>query len=102
MTEDNKQIDKTQTVVEFQITPAQKNVVPENQENNFCEKITVTVTCNGSKLTKADSGFTEEVTQEVWAKAKMTNSEAGKYPEIDIDVHERCDSKTTKADAGRL
>jgi hypothetical protein len=100
MTEDKSQNEKTQTIVEFQITPVQKNLVSENQDNACYEKITVTVTCNGSKLTKADSGFTEEVTQEVWAKAKMTNSEAGKYPEIDIDVHEKCDSKTTKADAG--
>jgi hypothetical protein len=100
MTEEKNQFDKTQTIVEFQMSPCAKNKVRESQDDDCDGKITLTVTCNGSKLTKADSGFTEEITQEIWAKAKVTKNDADKYPEIDIDVHEKCGSKLTKADAG--
>ena len=112
MTEEKNQTEKTQTKVELQIIPCEKNVAldkqnievlnHENQDDPPCGgKIILTVTCDGSKLTKADSGYNSELTQEVWVTAKMTKADSGIIPDIDVNIHERCGSKLTKADAGK-
>lgn len=86
MNETNNQTDKLQTKVE---------VLHEEG------KINVTITCNGSKLTKADSGRFSEISEEIWTSVKSTKADAGKIPDIDISIHERYGAKTTKADAGK-
>ena len=111
MTEERNKIEKTQTKVELQIIPCEKNVAidkqavvlnHENQDDPPCGgKIILNITCDGSKLTKADSGYNSELTQEVWVTVKSTKADAGMMPEIDVNVHEKCGSKLTKADAGR-
>ena len=110
MHEEKNKIEKTQTRVELQIIPCEKNVAldkqakvlnHENQDDLPCAgKIILNITCDGSKLTKADSGYNSELTQEVWVTLKVTKADAGITPEIDVNVHEKCGSKLTKADAG--
>ncbi len=110
MTEEKNQIENTQTIVELQVVPCNnknaantQNVKAQNHENQDdpCgSKIILTVTCNGSKLTKADAGYNSELTQEIWVSAKMTKADSGKISDIDVNVHERCGSKLTKADSG--
>ena len=112
MTEEKNQIEKTQTIVELQVLPCANEVAHtkqnvevlnhENQDDPPCGKIILTVTCNGSKLTKADAGYNAEFTQEVWAGAKVTKADAGRMPNIEVNVHERCGSKLTKADSGKV
>jgi len=102
--------DKTQTKVELQVIPCVKTVASdrenidvlnhESQDNNCDGKIILTVTCDGSKLTKADAGRLGELQEEVWVTAKITKAELGKLPDIDVTVRERCGSKLTKADSG--
>ena len=112
MTEEKNQIEKTQTRVELQIIPCEKNVAlekqnvkvlnHENQDDPPCVgKIILTVTCDGSKLTKADAGYNAELTNEIWVTAKVTKADAGIIPDIDVNIHERCGSKLTKADSGK-
>ena len=96
MHEEKNQNTKTQTKVELQVIPNNKQT-----ENSCAGTILLSVTCDGSKLTKADSGRFNEVIEEVWVTAKVTNAELGKIPDIDVSIHERCGSKLTKADAGR-
>ena len=109
MTEEKNKIEKTQTKVELQIIPCEKNVAldkhaevlnHENQDDPCTGKIILTVTCDGSKLTKADAGYNTEQTHEIWAGAKVTKADAGRIPDISVDVHEKCGSKLTKADSG--
>lgn len=110
MTEEKNQIEKTQTIVELQVLPCANEVAQakqnvevlnhENQDDPPCGKIILTVSCNGSKLTKADSGLVEEFQEEIWVNAKITKAESGQIPDIDVSVHERCGSKLTKADSG--
>lgn len=111
MTEEKNQNEKTQTIVELQVLPcankvaqAKQNVDVLNHENQDdpCGKIILTVTCNGSKLTKADAGYNAEQTYEIWAGAKLTKADAGKMPDIDVSVQEKCGSKLTKADSGKV
>lgn len=99
MTEDKNQLDETKTIVGLEITPFDNDKVYENQ-NDFYKKITLTISCNGSKLTKADAGFDLETTQEVAASVKLTKADAGRLAEIDVKVNEKCGAKLTKADAG--
>ena len=113
MTEEKNKIEKTQTKVELQVIPCKKNVTlldkqnvevlnHENQDDPPCGGgIILAVTCDGSKLTKADSGYNSELTQEVWVTLKISKADSGMIPEIDVNVHERCGSKLTKADAGK-
>ncbi len=110
MTEEKNQIEKTQTKVELQILPCANEVVKtkesvevmnhESQDDTLCGKIILAITCDGSKLTKADAGYTSETTQEIWASVKLTKADAGRVPDIVVDVHEKCGAKLTKADAG--
>ncbi len=110
MTEEKNQSEKTQTIVELQVLPCANEVAQtkqnvevlnhENQDDPPCGKIILTVTCNGSKLTKADSGLVEEFQEEVWVTVKTTKADAGIVPNIDLSVHERCTTKMTKADSG--
>lgn len=102
--------DKKQTKVELQILPCVNSIAHEkqrvsvmnheSQDDNCDGKIILTVTCDGSKLTKADAGRLEEFQDEVWVTAKVTKAELGKLPDIDVTVRERCGSKLTKADSG--
>lgn len=94
MQEDQNQIRTTQTKVELQIIPNEANVELSNG------KIILSLTCDGSKLTKADSGLVEELQEEVWVTVKTTKADAGIVPNIDLSVHERCTTKMTKADSG--
>jgi hypothetical protein len=111
MTEEKNQIEKTQTRVELQVIPCANKVAHEQQEVKIMNhesqddpcigKIILNITCDGAKLTKADAGYNAELTQEVWVTAKITKADAGIIPDIDVNVHERCGSKLTKADAGK-
>ena len=110
MTEEKKQCEQTQTKVELQVIPCANKVAQdkqkvkvldhESQDDPCTGKIILTVTCDGSKLTKADSGRVSEFTEEVWVTAKVTKAEFGQIPDIDVSIHERCGSKLTKADVG--
>ena len=110
MTEEKNQIERTQIKVELQVIPCANKVAYEKQKVEVLDhesqddpctgKIILTVTCDGSKLTKADSGRVSEFTEEVWVTAKATNVDASKIPDIDVNIHERCSSKLTKADCG--
>jgi hypothetical protein len=87
---------KTQTKVELQIIPN-----TNQSENNDCAgTIMLSVTCDGSKLTKADAGRFNEISEEVWVTLKATKTDAGRMPDIDLSIHEKCGSKLTKADSG--
>jgi hypothetical protein len=87
---------KTQTKVELQIIPNTNQL-----ENNDCDgTIMLSVTCDGSKLTKADAGRFNEISEEVWVTLKATKADAGRMPDIDLSIHEKCGSKLTKADSG--
>lgn len=87
---------KTQTKVELQIVPNNNQT-----ENNDCAgTIMLSVTCDGSKLTKADAGRFNEISEEVWVTLKSTKADAGRMPDIDLSIHEKCGSKLTKADSG--
>ena len=107
---EKNQCGKTQTKVELQVIPCANQISQErkgveamnheNQDDGCVGKLILTVTCDGSKLTKADSGRHNEFQEEVWITAKVTNGDAGKLPDIDVTVRERCGSKLTKADAG--
>jgi len=112
MTEEKNQTEKTQTRVELQIIPCANNIAlekqnvevlnHENQDDPPCsDKIILNITCDGSKLTKADAGYNTEATQEIWASVKLTKADAGRIPDILVDVHEKCGSKLTKADSGK-
>jgi hypothetical protein len=102
--------DKKQTKVELQVSPCVKSIAHdkqnvsvmnhESQDDNCNGKIILTVTCDGAKLTKADAGRLEEYQEEVWVTAKVTNTDKGKLPDVDVSVRERCGSKLTKADSG--
>lgn len=110
MTEEKNQIEKNQTKVELQFLPYANEVKKTkecvevmNQENQYDRlngAIMLSVICDGSKLTKADAGYTSEATQEIWASVKLTKADAGRVPDIVVDVHEKCGAKLTKADAG--
>lgn len=112
MNEEKNQCGKTQTTVELQVIPCANEVAQdkrgievmnhESQDDNCIGKILLTVTCNGSKLTKADAGYNAEETHEIWAGAKLTKADAGRMPDIDFSVHEKSHSKLTKADSGRI
>lgn len=88
MTELENPIENTQTKVEVEVLPNDG-------------KISVTLTCNGSKLTKADSGRFNELQEEIWTTVKSTKCDAGKIPDIEVSVHERYGAKLTKVDAGK-
>lgn len=110
MTEEKNQCGKTQTKVELQIIPCANQIAQdkkevevmnhESQDGNCTGKILLTVTCDGSKLTKADAGRLEDYQEEIWVTAKVTKADTGKLPDIDVTVRERCGSKLTKADSG--
>ena len=111
MTEEKNQIERTQIKVELQVIPCANKVAHEQQEVKIMNhesqddpcagKIILNITCDGAKLTKADAGYNAELTQEVWVTVKYTKADAGMMPEIDVNVHEQCGAKLTKADAGR-
>ena len=87
---------KTQTKVELQIIPNNNQT-----DNNDCAgTIMLSVPCDGSKLTKADAGRFNEISEEVWVTLKSTKADAGRMPDIDLSIHEKCGSKLTKADSG--
>ena len=94
MQEEQNQIGTKQTKVELQLIPDEANV------ELSARKIIFSITCDGSKLTKADSGLVEEFQEEVWVTIKTTKADAGIVPNIDLSVHERCTTKMTKADSG--
>ena len=111
MTEEKNQNGNTQTKVELQVIPCANNVALNKQnvevlnhesQNDHCTgKLILTITCDGSKLTKADAGRFNEVQEELWVTLKTTKADAGKLPDIDLSIHERCGSKLTKADSGK-
>ena len=107
MTEEKNQCEQTQTKVELQIIPCANKVAQEKQKVEVLDhesqddpcigKIILTVTCDGSKLTKADSGYFTEFQQDLFVTARITNSESCKFPNIDVSVQEKCNGKLTKA-----
>lgn len=111
MQDERKAIKEPQTRVELQVLPcaskaaqefkncAEKN--HESQDDPCGGKIILSVTCDGSKLTKADAGLIEEYQQEIWASVKLTKADAGRIPDVVVDIHEKCGAKLTKADAGK-
>ena len=88
--------EKNHTSTNSSTTKVEVEVLPNDG------KISLSVTCNGSKLTKADSGRFNEFQEEIWASVKSTKCDAGKTPDIEVSVHERCGAKLTKADAGKI
>ena len=88
MTDEKSKTENTQTKVEVELN---------SNEGKMC----VIVTCDGSKLTKADSGRYNELREEVWVSVKSTKADAGKFPDLDVSIHEKSESKVTKADAGK-
>jgi hypothetical protein len=109
--QEEKAIKEPQTRVELQVLPCAskaaqeyKNCAEKNHDNQDIPcigKIILSVTCDGSKLTKADAGRLEEFTEEVFVSAKIASIEFGKMPSIDVNVTEKCGAKLTKADAGK-
>lgn len=92
MTEEKNQTENTQTKVEVEVLPNES-------------KINVTVTCDGAKLTKADAGRiagTESLQHDIWTSVKSTKCDAGKMPDIDVNIHEQYTLKMTKADSGKV
>ena len=99
------------TKVELQVIPCANKVAlnhnhsrvmnHESQDDPCTGKLILTITCDGSKLTKADAGRFNEVQEELWVTLKTTKADAGKLPDIDLSIHERCGSKLTKADSGK-
>ena len=111
MYEEKNQNCNTQTKVELQVIPCANKVAlnhnhskvmnHESQDDPCAGKLILTITCDGSKLTKADAGCFNEVQEELWVTLKITKADAGKLPDIDLSIHERCGSKLTKADSGK-
>lgn len=112
MTEEKNQSEQTKIKVELQVVPCANNLARykqnvevlnhESQDDGCTGKIILTITCDGSKLTKADAGHNLETQQEVWVTAKVTKAETGNIPDIDVNIHEKCGSKLTKADSGKI
>lgn len=110
MQDEKKAIKEPHTKVEVELIPAlNQNLTKAEAEmtkNSNANAIVPTgqvilsVTCGGSKLTKADSGRQGEFTEEVFVSVKVSQAEIGKLPNIDVNVTEKCGSKLTKADAG--
>lgn len=110
MQEERKAIREPQTRVELQVLPCANKTAQEyrkaeamnheSQDDPCAGKIILTVTCDGSKLTKADAGRLEEFTEEIFVSAKIASVEFGKMPGIDVNITEKCGAKLTKADAG--
>lgn len=103
-------IKEPQTKVEVQVLPCAAKSIPdheaarpmnhESQDDPCIGSILLTVTSEGSKLTKADAGRLVEFTEEVFVTAKITPTESNKLPNVEISVSEKCGAKLTKADAG--
>lgn len=110
MQEERKAIKEPQTKVEVQVLPCANKVAHEQQEAKIMNhesqddpcagKIILTITSEGSKLTKADSGRLVEFTEEIFVTAKITPSEIGQLPNVEVSVSEKCGAKLTKADSG--
>lgn len=112
MQELEKAIKEPRTKVEVQVLPCATKALPdhgatrpmnhESQDDPCVGSILLTVTSEGSKLTKADAGRLVEFTEEVFVTAKITPTESNKLPNVEITVSEKCGSKLTKADAGKI
>lgn len=110
MNEAIKTIKEPRTKVEVQVLPCDKKILPdhaaarvmnhESQDDPCTGRIILTVESEGSKLTKADAGRLVEFTEEIFVTAKITASEIGQLPNVDLTVSEKCGAKLTKADAG--
>jgi hypothetical protein len=110
MQELEKAIKEPRMKVEVQVLPCarkaaleKQNVVlnHESQDDLCVGKIILAITSEGSKLTKADAGRMIEFSEEVFVTTKITSSEIGQMPNIEITISEKCGSKLTKADAGK-
>lgn len=107
MTEE-KAIKDNRTKVELQIIPCSKKVVHdkpgaavldhESQDDPCTGKIVLTITCDGSKLTKADAGYHVEAEQEIWVTTRINKALENKIPELELIINEKCSSKVTKAE----
>jgi hypothetical protein len=95
MQEEQNQIGTTQTKVELQILPDETNI------ESTAGKIILSITCDGSKLSKVNSRLVEEFHEEVWVTIKTTKADAFIIPNIELSVHEKCTTKMTKADSGK-
>ena len=107
MQEIEKAIKEPRTKVEVQVLPCAKkatlekqNVVlnHESQDDPCAGKIILAITSEGSKLTKADAGRVIEFTEEVFVTAKITPSEIGQLPNVEVSVSEKCGAKLSKAE----
>lgn len=110
MNEAKNQTEQSQTKVELQIIPCVKSIteaktaeVMNHESQDDCVgKIILTVTCDGSKLTKADAGKVTEQHQDIWVTAKVSANEISNIPNIDVSIHEQNGAKLTKCDAGKI
>lgn len=110
MNEERNAIKEPQTRVEVQVLPCTTKAIPdhqaarvmdhESQDDPCAGSIVLTVTSEGSKLTKADAGRLVEFTEEVFVTAKIIPTESSKLPNVEVTVSEKCGAKLTKADAG--
>lgn len=110
MQELERAIKEPRTKVEVQVLPCAKKAAHEkkeveilnheSQDDPCAGKIILAITSEGSKLTKADAGRLVEFTEEVFVTAKITASEIGQLPNVEVSVSEKCGAKLTKADAG--
>lgn len=92
MNEVKNQTENTQTKVEVQVLPTEG-------------KITITVSTDSSKLTKADAGRlagNDSLQHDIWTSVKSTKCDAGKMSDIDVNIHEQFSLKMTKADLGKI
>lgn len=99
--------EKNKTKVELQVIPCVKSIATdkqiveilnhESQDDGCTGKIILTITCDGSKLTKADAERFTEFQQDLFVTARITNSESCKFPNFDVSVQEKCNGKLIKA-----
>lgn len=110
MTEE-KAIKDTRTKVELQIIPCTNKVAHdkpgaavlnhESQDDPCAGKIILSITCDGSKLTKADAGYNVEAEQEIWVTTRINKAPENKLPELELIINEKCSSKVTKAECDK-
>ena len=103
MQEEKKQTEKTQTKIELQVIPCNRNVAKEKQgpgilnhdsQDDCKEKIILTITCEGPRMPEIPVGTMFEE----WLTVSVEASEKNCYPNFSANSH----SKLTKADSGRV
>lgn len=107
MNEEKKAIKSPFQRVALEVVPCAKTVKREgelevmnheNQDDPCVGKIILSVMAEGSKLTKADAGRLANFSEEVFVTAKITPSECGKLPIVEMTVSEKCHASFVKSD----